>query len=157
MVCPHCGTEFEPKYVNQTRCSSRCTRRAAEKRRRKRVGTSWNNNNRGRLKKKTSGRQHRNRTFISAYKEFFGCLICGESLPRCLDFHHLDRGEKSFTVSKRTIVSLPRLVSEIWKCVVLCANCHRKVEGDDHIATAACILIERLLSGRELSQNENRC
>jgi len=59
-----------------------------------------------------------------------GCQICGEDEPCCLDFHHVDEGTKNgrdATVSKlRTVVSLERLLAEIQKCAVLCANCHRK-------------------------------
>jgi hypothetical protein len=41
-----------------------------------------------------------------------------------LDFHHTDPRAKEFKISQmRTI---PRLKAEIAKCIVICANCHRK-------------------------------
>lgn len=63
------------------------------------------------------------------FKESLSCLVCGESTPECLDFHHVD-GEKYGNIS--TIVnrwSVDRFKKELEKCVVLCANCHRKVHS----------------------------
>jgi hypothetical protein len=55
------------------------------------------------------------------------CSECGTSDPDCLDFHHLDPATKSFGVAnKAPRVSHARLLKEIAKCVVVCANCHRK-------------------------------
>lgn len=56
-----------------------------------------------------------------------GCVICGEKEPCCLDFHHLK--DKKFEVSKAPNVSKGRLYAEVQKCIVLCANCHRKVHA----------------------------
>lgn len=60
-------------------------------------------------------------------KKEYGCAICDENDPTCLDFHHWDPSTKKGLV--------PRLLKdrrtgqaalEIKKCVVICANCHRK-------------------------------
>lgn len=56
-----------------------------------------------------------------------GCAICGEKEQCCLDFHHLR--DKEFVVSAGVDVSKERLFDEIDKCVVLCANCHRKLHA----------------------------
>lgn len=56
-----------------------------------------------------------------------GCAKCDESEPACLDFHHV--GDKDRTVSSMMGMSDTRLRDEIAKCVVLCANCHRKVHA----------------------------
>ena len=69
---------------------------------------------------------------VIAVKEFIGCALCSEREPACLDFHHVDPTTKSFTLSKsgkgdRTWEAVSR---EITKCVVLCANCHRKVHAN---------------------------
>lgn len=60
------------------------------------------------------------------YKRTCSCTICGESRPACLTFHHRDPTEKLIEVSilvtrhnKRE-----RVLAEIAKCDVLCANCH---------------------------------
>lgn len=52
-----------------------------------------------------------------------GCVDCGLKDPRALDFDHV-RGTKSFTISYGDY-SPSRLLEEIAKCDVRCANCHR--------------------------------
>jgi hypothetical protein len=56
-----------------------------------------------------------------------GCAECGETTVACLDFHH-ETGEKDDTVAGMLADSRSKDVirSEIRKCTVLCANCHRK-------------------------------
>lgn len=67
-------------------------------------------------------------------KEKGECLICDEDFKACLVFHHLPDEEKRFEVSKyRNIApSVEELKREIEKCVLLCANCHRKIHSDNH-------------------------
>lgn len=57
------------------------------------------------------------------------CLICGETEPVCLDFHHIDPNEKDFTIGKNRNKSKENLMKEIEKCVCVCANCHRKIHA----------------------------
>jgi len=66
--------------------------------------------------------------FTNSIKADVGCLYCGEKEPSCLDFHHVDREDKSAGVSRLVsgCCSVDRIFSEIEKCVVACANCHRK-------------------------------
>jgi len=54
------------------------------------------------------------------------CVHCGMSDPECLDFHHLDAKQKDNSVSAMLTHSWKRILAEIEKCIVLCANCHRK-------------------------------
>jgi hypothetical protein len=58
------------------------------------------------------------------------CATCGENHPATLDHHHLDPTQKRFTVGAYRSRPWPTLLKEIAKCVVLCANCHRKLEYD---------------------------
>ena len=57
-----------------------------------------------------------------------GCVSCDEDDPVCLDFHHTDTDRKEMTVSSMISYgySKERLLGEIGKCEILCANCHRK-------------------------------
>lgn len=57
------------------------------------------------------------------------CIVCGESEPVCIDFHHPNPNEKDFTIGKHRSRSRETLKHEIDKCVCLCANCHRKVHA----------------------------
>lgn len=60
------------------------------------------------------------------------CVDCGEKNPVCLDFHHLDPSTKEGTVSRmiNEFRSLTSILLEIQKCVIVCANCHRKRHAD---------------------------
>jgi len=60
------------------------------------------------------------------------CANCGENFVDALTFHHLPEHEKLFNVSKfrNAGVTEEELREEIEKCIILCANCHRKVHSD---------------------------
>lgn len=63
--------------------------------------------------------------------EAFGgrCGICGydKECIRAYDFHHIDPGEKDFSLSKGNTVGWEKIVVEMRKCCMLCSNCHREV------------------------------
>lgn len=60
-----------------------------------------------------------------------GCGTCGEKDPSCLDFHHRDRTTKEGHIGEFRKFGMKRLLAEIAKCDVLCANCHRKHHRDE--------------------------
>ena len=71
-------------------------------------------------------RERKNQEFKS-FKRTLKCSRCPEDHIACLDFHHLDPTTKEKSVSKvAKDWSLERLKKEVAKCIVLCANCHRK-------------------------------
>lgn len=55
-----------------------------------------------------------------------GCKDCGENDIVVLEFHHIEN--KKYTISHmlRSKMSLDNLKSEVEKCEVVCANCHRR-------------------------------
>lgn len=63
--------------------------------------------------------------------EYMGgkCVLCGYS--KCiaaLDFHHRNPEEKEFNFKWNAQKSrLSKIVNELDKCILLCANCHREV------------------------------
>lgn len=76
---------------------------------------TWTNSNRRKVKR-----------FIRAYKVFFGCQHCGINDYRVLDLHHLRNKEIGVSIAAgKQCWSLARVVEELEKCIVLCANCHR--------------------------------
>ena len=80
-------------------------------------------------KNKEKGYRWRNKVKFSfqEFKATLSCAHCGENEPVCLDFHHLDPSQKDRNVTKgMTGWSYKRIMEEIEKCIVLCANCHRK-------------------------------
>lgn len=56
------------------------------------------------------------------------CVDCGEHDIEVLDFDHVDEKKKSYMISKmiKTGFSWNKILKEIKKCQVRCANCHRK-------------------------------
>lgn len=77
-----------------------------------------------------TARRHRER--IAAYLDEHPCVDCGEADLRCLDFDHRDPAEKLSNVSALvwTHARWERILVEIAKCDVRCANCHRKRTGE---------------------------
>ncbi len=65
------------------------------------------------------------------YKSGLKCKNCHENRSVCLDFHHRDRKVKFASVSKMIArgFSKAKIMEEIEKCDVLCANCHRVEES----------------------------
>ena len=65
------------------------------------------------------------RTGIRWYKQTNGCMDCGITDWRVLEFDHIpERGAKLFNIGGTTWNALPTLWKEIQKCDVVCANCH---------------------------------
>lgn len=67
--------------------------------------------------------------FVFKYLSSHPCYSCNERNPIVLDFHHTRN--KSFDISTmiKDCCSLPLIQQEINKCIVLCANCHRKLHS----------------------------
>lgn len=74
-------------------------------------------------------RQIKNTQRIREWKSARGCCICGENYANCLELHHLDPSEKEFNPSEMYTFGWDSFMKEASKCVILCANCHRKVHG----------------------------
>jgi hypothetical protein len=70
----------------------------------------------------------RNRAYVVAHLRLNPCVDCGEADPILLEFDHIDRATKEFTVADliRRASSLARIQREIDFCVVRCAHCHRR-------------------------------
>ena len=59
------------------------------------------------------------------------CCICGfNSFQEALEFHHVNPEEKEFGLSANSAMtkSLDKQLTEIRKCILVCANCHRGIE-----------------------------
>lgn len=55
------------------------------------------------------------------------CVKCGESHAACLDFHHKENKTINISEIFLWMWSVKRIDSELAKCEILCANCHRKL------------------------------
>ena len=60
------------------------------------------------------------------------CSICGyNKCIEALEFHHKNPTEKDFSISRKGHCrSWERVKSEIEKCDLLCANCHREIHAE---------------------------
>lgn len=70
----------------------------------------------------------RNREHVVNYLRNNPCKDCGEADVNVLEFDHRDRAMKDSDISLLVLrqASIERLQSEIDKCDVRCANCHRR-------------------------------
>jgi len=79
-------------------------------------------------RKRTRLRVKGNLAFIQSIKMELGCSVCGyNGHPAALDFHHRDPLSKTVALSSLPYLAYghERILEEIEKCDVLCANCHR--------------------------------
>ena len=66
--------------------------------------------------------------YVILYKMTSVCADCGNGDWRVLEFDHRNPLNKSFTISHAIChggVGILKLVTEIEKCDVVCANCHK--------------------------------
>ncbi len=59
------------------------------------------------------------------------CMLCGyDRCPDALEFHHTDPTKKDFGLSVKGLTrSWEKIRTEIDKCVLVCANCHREIHA----------------------------
>ena len=80
------------------------------------------------------------------------CEKCG--YDRCieaLDFHHRNKANKDFSISSKGYTrSWKRVMEELDKCMILCANCHRELHA--HVSSSCEKLQDekRVNSGKPL-------
>lgn len=67
------------------------------------------------------------------YKSLQSCVSCGENHPATLDFHHRDPNDKVGQICElvRQNCGMEKILAEVAKCDILCANCHRKYHWDE--------------------------
>ena len=101
-----------------------------EKRRESR--RKWYHNNKPKTYSKVKQRKNQLKEWLESYKSNLKCEICSEDHPATIQFHHKDPQEKEIEISKTVNQgwSKERILSEIDKCQVLCANCHFKLHYD---------------------------
>jgi len=92
------------------------------------VDRRWHYRNVAWNTERTRRRRAELRAWVNGLKTERGCARCAEADVACLDFHHLDHAAKDMAVGKLITNGFgkDRLREEIEKCIVLCANCHRK-------------------------------
>ena len=73
--------------------------------------------------------EHVRRNKIRAVEHMGGkCAVCGEVYPACVfDFHHIEPGKKEMNLARLLRFNWKKVMAELEKCIMLCANCHRAV------------------------------
>lgn len=68
----------------------------------------------------------KNKDWFADLKSKLKCSRCGFDHPAAIQFHHSDPSKKDFSLSQGVTMgySRERILEEIAKCEVLCANCH---------------------------------
>lgn len=85
----------------------------------------------GHHKALNENRKKETRKWIWDYLKVHPCIDCGETDPIVLEFDH--NSDKFMEISDmvRMGYSIPKIESEISKCSVRCANCHRRKTARD--------------------------
>lgn len=73
-------------------------------------------------------RRQSTKSWLKDIKSNLKCSRCPENHPACLQFHHIDPSTKEFSIGDKEVkdFSKEKILKEIQKCLVLCANCHMK-------------------------------
>lgn len=69
------------------------------------------------------------RIWFNNYKNTLKCYTCEENHRACIEFHHRDPSKKKYNIAEMVIwgISKEKILKEIKKCDILCANCHKKL------------------------------
>lgn len=132
--CPRCGRNKSLSSFNKNRGRKdglqRYCRKCDNAHRREwysRVGYG------GYLSPRIRQSKRERRAWLDEIKSKLSCEKCGEDHPATLDFHHRDPKQKDRRISQMIASgsSRERMLKEIEKCSVLCANCHRKLHYEE--------------------------
>lgn len=115
-ICVVCKKEFETNIYAKDSCSKEC-RSVFKKNYLKNRGYmykyihDWRKNNKKRAIEYKGGK----------------CIKCGyDKCYAAMDFHHINKNDKDFDISKNCNLSFEKIKEELDKCVILCSNCHRE-------------------------------
>jgi len=81
---------------------------------------------RNRVRANSARYRARNHQFVWTYLEQHPCVDCGESDPIVLEFDHVSDKVCNVSDLASSQAARHRIETEIAKCVVRCANCHRR-------------------------------
>jgi len=109
--CKSCDSKLAKQYREKSIVAKLSTKR-------------WRENNPNKKKEYNQKLYDKVRQFQNEYKTKNPC-DCGESDIDCLDFHHVNQKEMENRIP--AIHTFNKTIKEMSKCVVVCANCHRKI------------------------------
>ena len=95
-----------------------------EQERNRRYQSIWYASNREKQIERVKEVKKIKREWFNSLKIGLKCRQCGQDHPATLDFHHIDPNKKDFNLSCFMNISKSKILAEIKKCSVFCANCH---------------------------------
>lgn len=141
--CKTCGRSYEAKRSDSKTCSKKCRQNMSKRKSRKSFKiktcahcfTQFNGPNnqlycndecaKNELKIATFITRLTNKAIVNALKEN-GCSKCSTKVSSvALDFHH--EGGKQEHIGQLMAGNPIKLMKELSKCIVVCANCHREL------------------------------
>lgn len=84
----------------------------------------YRKNNLEKVKKREQRSNLNGRKKLENFKKSKGCKRCKIKNPIVLQFHHRDPKTKLFTIGNKHKSKWKKVLEEIQKCDILCANCH---------------------------------
>ena len=72
-------------------------------------------------------RRHKTSEWFLELKKTLSCKNCGDDRHYVLDLHHRDPNKKDICLANTRSWGKERILGEMKKCDVLCANCHREI------------------------------
>lgn len=105
-ICKECKSTYMRKYINKNKAFLNDRRK-----------------NETRIKRK----EHKER-ILKYFGGYLRCTGCGieDKCYSIYDFHHIDPSTKIFEIPTGYRMGWEKVVEELSKCIILCANCHRK-------------------------------
>ena len=94
----------------------------------------WYSKNKESEKEHVKRRKLEIKKWFKNYKGSLSCLRCSENHVATLEFHHKSRKNKDRAISIMVNdgCSIKRILEEMKKCELLCANCHRKIHSKNN-------------------------
>lgn len=73
--------------------------------------------------------------WFKEYRQRLKCKECNEKRWYVLDFHHKDSSNKEMSICRmvNSHFSIDRILKEMKKCKILCANCHRTLHYNENL------------------------
>jgi len=125
-ICPTCKIDKTLTEFSKNK-SKKNGRNVVCKSCKKIYQSEWYEQNKILQRSKVNNRRRDLKNWLKNFKSTLHCSECPEDHISCLQFHHTtDNKEVSVADAIKHGWSKDRILGEIEKCVVLCANCHFK-------------------------------
>lgn len=130
-----CNSSCSATYNNQKRYDAHIKEGKRFDENNKLYQRKWYQKNKELQIKRNNETQAKKKEFVLNVRKKSKCVYCNENHIATLDFHHVDAEKKDRTISAmiQDNVSIKRLEEEIAKCIILCANCHRKLHYEERL------------------------